>query len=50
MPGLVHDLYPSPAVFAATLEDFHNKSIDWAFNTTLPNPYWCGCIDSRLRA
>lgn len=40
MFALVNELYPSPAVFAATLEDFHNKSIGWALNTTLPNPYW----------
>ena len=40
MSALVNEVYPSAAVFAATLEDFHNKSIGWAFNTTFPNPYW----------
>jgi len=43
-------VYPSPVVFAETLEAFHNKSVGWAFNTTFPNPYWWVALSARLSA
>lgn len=39
MKGLV-SLFPSAQDFVQRLNEFHNKSGEWAFGNSLPNPYY----------